>query len=173
MKTLAMRAALVAGIAVLADEALKTLVRASLDVCPPPFAIGACDRLGASPLALVRTENAGSAFGFVQGSWLWVAIAALSLLLVPMYGRKLQTAGWMPALAMGLQTGGALGNLLDRLVSGHVTDEIAIGRTYVIFNLADVALVLGMVLAMRTLLGGRAAALRLQHAAAEPAQAML
>jgi signal peptidase II len=52
---------------------------------------------------------------------------------------------------LGLAVGGASGNLTDRLVRGRVVDFVAIGR-WPVFNLADVAMVLGLGLSSWTLL---------------------
>jgi signal peptidase II len=48
-------------------------------------------------------------------------------------------------IAAGLLAGGALGNLIDRLVAGEVTDYIAVG-SWPPFNLADIAITAGVVL---------------------------
>jgi signal peptidase II len=46
-------------------------------------------------------------------------------------------------LAMGLQMGGAIGNLIDRVVVGHVTDFISVG-TFAVFNVADASISVGV-----------------------------
>ncbi|MBI4299604.1 MAG: signal peptidase II [Chloroflexi bacterium] len=156
-KALALRSTTVAALAIAVDQALKAYVRQSLALCPAPPVSG-CDRLDlAGPLGFVRVENAGSAFGFLQGLWLWLLLAALGILLVPLYGRRLGLAGWKAPLAVGLQVGGALANLADRLLYGGVTDFIDLGHGP-IFNPADVALAIGMALAVRALLRRRASA---------------
>lgn len=154
---LALKAGLVAVLGLAADQGMKLYVRAALPLCPAP-PLSACSRLDiAGPLGLVRVENAGSAFGFVQGLWLWLPLALLGLLLVPLYARKLPRAGWTAALAAGLQTGGALGNLADRLLFGAATDYIDAGWGPV-FNVADIAIVAGMALAAPLLLRAAVAA---------------
>ncbi|HLG51275.1 MAG TPA: signal peptidase II, partial [Chloroflexota bacterium] len=80
-------------------------------------------------------------------------VALLGLLLVPLYARWLRHTGRLGALAVGLQVGGALSNLADRVVAGTSLDYLPVGT--VVFNLADVALVLGMVLAVGLLAGRR------------------
>ena len=97
-------------------------------------------------LRLVRSENAGSALGYAQGWGLWVLLAAVGLLLIPLYARKLRAFGAAGALAAGLQAAGALGNLLDRLVLGGATDMLTFGPA-LIWNIADVALLVGTLLA--------------------------
>jgi signal peptidase II len=51
---------------------------------------------------------------------------------------------WTLRLAMGLQLGGAAGNLIDRLQTGRVTDFISIG-SFPVFNIADSAISVGVV----------------------------
>jgi signal peptidase II len=141
------------GIAVLVlvtDQAAKLLARHSLAVCAGPPA-SACDQVVvAGALRLIRVENAGSALGFAQGFWVWALIAALGLALLPLYGRRLAGAGWLAPLAIGLQAGGALGNLIDRAMFGGVTDFIDAGIG-IVFNPADVALLAGRVLAFEAM----------------------
>ena len=141
----------IASLVIAVDEGTKAFIRQHLLMCSDR-SVGVCDHLNVvGSLKLVHTENAGSAFGFLQGWGIWIAVAALGFLLVFVYSRYLRQTGWLAALAVGLQAGGALGNLLDRLVAGHVTDWIYVGSP-VIFNLADVALALGMLFALRALL---------------------
>ena len=52
---------------------------------------------------------------------------------------------WLLRLALSLQLGGALGNLIDRLTVGHVTDFISVGN-FPVFNLADASITIGAVL---------------------------
>jgi len=50
---------------------------------------------------------------------------------------------WALRLAMGLQLGGAAGNLIDRLIAGKVTDFISIGN-FAVFNVADSSISVGV-----------------------------
>jgi signal peptidase II len=141
----ATRVAAVALVVVAVDEAVKTLARTHLSLCTER--LPACDRLDLlGSLWLVRTGNAGSAFGLGQGLLVWVLLALAGALLIPVYARWLRGAGWLAALAVGLQVGGALGNVGDRLLLGGATDVLFLGQGPV-WNLADVALLCGMLLA--------------------------
>jgi signal peptidase II len=139
----------VAGIAVLVlglDELLKTVARTHLAPCSPKL-VDSCERLElVGQLWLVRTGNAGSAFGFGQGWWVWLLLALVGVLLIPLYAWWLGREGWVAVAGIGLQVGGALGNVLDRLVLGGATDVLYTGWGP-IWNLADVALGLGTLLA--------------------------
>jgi signal peptidase II len=133
------------------DELLKHFVRARLAVCGASQ-MGGCATLDVlGPLRLVRAENAGSAFGFHQGWALWIVLAALGLGLIPLYARQLRAFGPLAALAAGLQAGGALGNLSDRLWLGSATDMLTFNQA-VVWNVADLALAVGTLLATALLL---------------------
>lgn len=86
--------------------------------------------------------NTGSAFGlFPHNSATFAWIATFVSLAILVYNYHLSGRQFGLRLALGLQLGGALGNLVDRLRLGHVTDFIDFGPW--IFNLADTAIVLG------------------------------
>ena len=151
IQALIWQAAAVAAPVLAADQILKEFVRQHLLTCPPAAPLHTCDQFRViGPMVLVRTENAGSAFGYLPGLWVWVLIAAMGVILVPVYARRIPQVNWMAALAVGLQLGGALGNLFDRLLFGSVADVIYLGGGMV-FDLADVALALGMVFAILVL----------------------
>jgi len=95
---------------------------------------------------IVHTTNSGAAFGIFpnQGS-LFILIAVVVVLAIVLYQRRLPAGGWLVRLTLGLQLGGAVGNLLDRLHYGYVIDFIDIGF-WPIFNLADISIVIGVVI---------------------------
>jgi signal peptidase II len=139
-------AAAAATLVLVCDELLKAFVRANLPVCDVSQ-LDSCARLAVvGQLRLVRAENAGSALGYAQGWGVWVLFAAVGLLLIPLYARKLRAFGAVGALAAGLQVAGALGNLLDRLVLGSATDMLTVAPA-LIWNIADVALAVGTLVA--------------------------
>jgi lipoprotein signal peptidase len=70
-------------------------------------------------------------------------MAVAGILLVPMYARA-RTGGGVLVVAAGLQLGGALGNLADRIAFGGATDFLHVGA--VVLNVADLALVAGAVI---------------------------
>ncbi len=132
-----------------ADQLAKALVE-GLPLCEPP--LRDCERITVGPLLLVHAMNRAGILGLGTGIGVWVIIAGLGLLLVPVYASQLAPgrAGYarriLAGLAPGLQVGGAGANLLDRLRQGAVTDYLAFSGFPIVFNLADAALVLGMVL---------------------------
>jgi signal peptidase II len=95
---------------------------------------------------LVNTRNHGVAFGFLPGSHLAVTILivlALVALLAYFALHSSQRLIWLPT---GMLLGGALGNVLDRLREGSVTDFIKLPLGWPPFNLADASITLGVIL---------------------------
>ncbi|HVM00263.1 MAG TPA: signal peptidase II [Egibacteraceae bacterium] len=131
----------VAAIWLLLDQATKVLAVAQL---PATGIVGV--ELGFVDLRLVR--NPGGAFGIPGFPGLFLVVTLLVLVLVV---RALpRTDRLSLAVVYGLVTGGALGNVTDRLLrdpgfpSGHVVDFIDLGW-WPVFNLADVGIVVGAV----------------------------
>lgn len=97
------------------------------------------------PLELTLAHNRGVAFGLAGGAGVGlvaVTLAALGLV-VYLFARDPGRRGMW--LASGLVLGGALGNLVDRVLAGEVTDYIAVG-SWPPFNVADIAITCGVVL---------------------------
>ncbi len=93
---------------------------------------------------LVNTRNHGVAFGFLPGNHIGVTILiGLALLALVAYFalHATQPLIW---LATGMLLGGALGNILDRLRHGSVTDFIKLPLGWPPFNLADASITLGI-----------------------------
>jgi signal peptidase II len=99
------------------------------------------------------SENTGVAFGMGQslpgGRVLLTLVALFALLLVGYYLIKSGPRQTRMHLALGLVGGGAIGNLIDRIAFGRVTDFIVwkVGKhEWPAFNIADAALVVGVAL---------------------------
>ena len=93
---------------------------------------------------VTHITNSGAAFGIFpnQGNF-FIFIALLVAVAIVLYYRYLPAGEWLVRLSLGLQLGGAIGNLIDRLRYGHVVDFIDIGF-WPIFNLADISIVTGV-----------------------------
>jgi signal peptidase II len=130
------RAALVL-VAVLALDQLSKRVVAR--------AIAPGEQMGVLPgVQLVHTHNHGVAFGLAAGDQLLVtALVGVALLALLAYfaTHASRPLIWLPT---GLLLGGALGNLLDRVRTGSVVDFIQLPLGWPPFNLADLAIVLGV-----------------------------
>jgi signal peptidase II len=95
-------------------------------------------------IQLVNTRNHGVAFGFLPGSHVAVTIligVALLILLAYFARHAHQRLIWLPT---GMLMGGAIGNIIDRLRAGSVTDFIKLPLGWPPFNLADASITLGI-----------------------------
>ncbi|WP_338825323.1 signal peptidase II [Neomoorella humiferrea] len=102
---------------------------------------------------LTYVNNPGAAFGlFAYKTPVFVAITVLVVAVILIAYRILPPGSPVMRLALALITGGALGNLIDRLRFGYVVDFLDF-RVWPVFNLADVAIVSGVILLCWQLLG--------------------
>ena len=110
---------------------------------------------------LVRWHNTGAAFGLLSGASGWQngLFLVLGLALVVYLGslmRQATTGGdasW--ALGLALMTGGAVGNIIDRVARGYVLDFVSLhygGWVFPAFNIADSAITAGVILVLWHLL---------------------
>ncbi len=103
------------------------------------------------PLKLTLTYNDGVAFGLAGGGGIFViilAVVALVALGAFVGSAPKKTGTWVAA---GLILGGAVGNLIDRIRIGHVTDFLLLPN-FPAFNLADSAITVGVIILAVTLL---------------------
>jgi signal peptidase II len=99
-----------------------------------------------SILQLRYVENTGAAFGMFQDSTsLLIVISILIIISLGFLFRSLITASKLLAFAFGLQFGGAVGNLIDRVRLGYVVDFIDVPN-FPTFNVADSGITVGVVL---------------------------
>jgi signal peptidase II len=102
---------------------------------------------------LVRAHNPGAAFSFLAGAsgwqrWFFIGIGVAATVFIVWMLRK-HGEQKLFAFALSLILGGALGNVIDRLLHGHVVDFIQVhygGWYFPSFNLADSAISVGAVL---------------------------
>jgi signal peptidase II len=99
-----------------------------------------------SPYArIVHWYNRGAAFGmFQEGGMVFTVLAFIVIAAIIYYYPQVSSVDWPLRLAMSMQLGGAVGNLIDRLTVGHVTDFISVGR-FPVFNIADSSITVGVV----------------------------
>lgn len=95
---------------------------------------------------ITHVSNTGAAFGIFQsGSLILSIVAVVVSVVIILYNRHLPAHLYWYRFALGLQLGGALGNLLSRMRIGHVTDFLDFGPVPV-FNVADMSIVTGTIL---------------------------
>lgn len=97
---------------------------------------------------IVHWTNTGAAFGMFQNfNLVFTVLAILVSLFILYYYPRIERQDWLIRLALILQLAGALGNLIDRLRQGYVTDFISVG-TFAVFNVADSCISVGVVVLM-------------------------
>ena len=138
----------VAAIACLVDQASKLYLLFVFDVANHPLRAGPF-------FDFVLTRNTGISYGLFQtqgpvGQWVLLGFKALAVLLLWVW--LSQAKARLTALALGLIIGGAIGNGIDRLAYGWVADFVFFHVSaanwrfnWYVFNLADVAIVAGVV----------------------------
>lgn len=126
-----------AAVVVILDQITKTLVRTYLDrgdSWPDPDWV----------LRLRHVTNSGAAFGILQDQTTFLIVMAfIGLIAIYLYYRFPPFDHAIVPVAIGLMLGGALGNLIDRVLHGEVTDFIDPQR-FPAFNVADSAINIGI-----------------------------
>ena len=139
--TRSQRAWLLAGVlcaaVIVVDQVAKAVVRSQIVVGEEVDVLG--------PLGLTQTHNTGVAFGLAGGTGAPLIIVMLVALGVVTYLFAQDPARPGMWVASGLLAGGAVGNLIDRIGAGHVTDFIEL-PPWPPFNVADVCITFGVVL---------------------------
>lgn len=132
----------IAGLIIILDQWTKAIVRMNLefgDVWSPfewltPYA------------RIVHWFNTGVAFGMFQDrNLLFSILVFLISLSILIFYPKLTEDDWFLRIALSLQLGGSVGNLIDRLTVGHVTDFISVGN-FPVFNIADSCITVGAII---------------------------
>jgi signal peptidase II len=145
------RAGLVLAAVLLVDQVTKALVRGGV-------ALGSEDAV--FPLVkLVHTRNRGVAFGaFQDQTAVVVVVIALAVAGLVWYFATHRDRAWV-WLPTGLLAGGALGNVIDRVRQGFVTDFIKL-PSWPAFNVADMAITFGVLALLLVAEGSGGAAKR-------------
>ena len=97
-------------------------------------------------LRITHTFNTGSIFGLFQGNntpLILVSFIGVAVLVLLYRSQRYPTG--LLRLSLGLQLGGAFGNLVDRVRLGHVTDWVDVGP-WPVFNVADASIVTGLII---------------------------
>ncbi len=126
------------------DQWTKSLIRRNLvfnDAWIPFPQLG-------SFVQIVNWRNTGAAFGIFQGmNVVFTVIAFVIILVIGLYFPQIPQSDYFFRLALALQLSGAVGNLIDRLARGYVTDFISIG-SFPVFNIADSCITMGVIVLM-------------------------
>ena len=89
-------------------------------------------------------ENRGAAFGLLQDQTsFFIAVGVVVIAVIVASYRHIAEPSWLLNLCLGLQMGGAIGNLIDRIRDGYVVDFIDL-TFWPVFNIADSAICVGV-----------------------------
>lgn len=128
---------------VLIDQATKVAVRHTIPLGSPARVLipGVID--------LFRVENTGAAFSIGEGAtWLFVGCAAVAFLVACLLVWN-NDLPFPLVLSLGSVAGGGVGNMIDRLVKGSVTDFIATSfMNFPVFNVADIFVTGGVIISL-------------------------
>lgn len=129
---------LIAAAVIALDQVTKAVVRARLDLHE---AWPDADWV----LHIVNVKNSGAAFGILEGQTLFLVVTSLiGVAAIVLYYLYPPLEHGLLRVALGLQLGGAAGNLIDRVRSGEVTDFINF-QFWPAFNVADASISIGVV----------------------------
>ena len=133
---------LIAGAIIALDQAGKVPIRVNLthgEIYHPELWISRYVRF-------VHLKNSGAAIGVFPGFGdIFMFLSALISVAVLYFYARIPHQQWLLRLSMALVLGGAVGNLVDRLHQGYVTDFISV-LNIPVFNLADLSVLTGFML---------------------------
>ena len=135
----------IAALIIVSDQLSKEWIRTNIPLG------GATDEV--FRISLVHFSNTGAVFGlFADRSLILSIVAILGIILILVFYRQFRLNGIQSEIALGLILGGAVGNLIDRIRLGHVTDFIYAhlwGDFYwPAFNVADASISIGIITLM-------------------------
>lgn len=137
-----MRLFIIVTVVVALDQLSKYLVASRME-------LGQSIPLVKDFLAITYVQNPGAAFGmFPYRTIFFIIIALVAMGLIVYYYRILPAGYTLLRLGLALQLGGALGNMIDRVRNAYVVDFIDLKFFPPVFNLADTAIVLGVIIFM-------------------------
>ena len=122
------------------DQWTKWLVRSNLEYLERGWQVG--------PVQIIHVVNSGAAFGILQGETPFLIVMSMfGLAAIVLYYVYPPMDHGVIRIALGLQLGGALGNMIDRVRMGEVTDFIDVGG-FPTFNVADSCITVSIVVVL-------------------------
>src|SRR5919109_4508067 len=90
--------------------------------------LGTARPIAGDYLRIVHAQNTGAAFGLLpERTTLLSVLSILAVLAIVYYYRQIASSSWLISATLGMQLGGAAGNLVDRVRQGFVVDFIDVG----------------------------------------------
>ena len=140
------RILLVAGVAVLVfaiDRVTKAWVSENIP-------LGTARPVVGDYVRIVHAQTSGAAFGLLpERTTLLSVLSVVAVLAIVYYYRQIASNSSLVSATLGMQLGGAFGNLLDRVTQGYVVDFVDVGIgdiRFWAFNVADSSIVVGIIL---------------------------
>jgi len=135
--------AVVAVVVFVVDRITKNAVDASIPLGSSVEVVGDWVRIS-------HVTNTGAAFGLLPGGTALLSVlSVVAVFAIVFYYRRLAAGSPLIAVTLGMQLGGALGNLVDRIGQGHVVDFVDVGipggPRFWAFNVADSSIVVGII----------------------------
>ena len=132
----------VAGAIFVLDRITKSAIVASIPLNEAREVVGPY-------LRLVHVRNTGAAFGLLpERTALLSVLSVVAVIAILYYYRTIAMSSPAIAATLGMQLGGALGNLVDRVTQGYVVDFVDVGfdpgPRFWAFNVADSSIVVGI-----------------------------
>jgi signal peptidase II len=133
----------IAALVVILDQLTKSWIRTELALGESLFDLGF--------FRIIRIQNTGAAFGIFKSltpviiAVSFIGIVILLTAVVLLHNRWASWDGWLLRIGMGLVLGGAIGNQIDRVRFGHVTDFLDF-RVWPAFNVADSSNTVGIII---------------------------
>ena len=138
------RLLLVAGVAIAVfalDRVTKALVSENIP-------LGTARPIIGDYVRIVHAQNTGAAFGLLpERTTLLSVLSVVAVLAIVYYYRRIASNSALVSATLGMQLGGAFGNLLDRVTQGYVVDFVDVGLgdiRFWAFNVADSSIVVGI-----------------------------
>ena len=132
----------IAAAIIVLDQLTKYIIRANL----PLGQVYRPDLWLSQYARIVHWKNTGAAFGLFQNlGGIFTVLSFVVATVIIYYYPQVPRKDWTVRVAMGLLLGGAVGNLIDRLIQGYVTDFVSVG-SFPVFNIADASISTGVVI---------------------------
>ncbi|WP_050614706.1 signal peptidase II [Bacillus testis] len=140
-----MRYYFIALIVIALDQASKYLIVKNMELGESIEVIG-------NFLHITSHRNTGAAWGILEGQmWLFYLITVIVVAVLVYYMQKMSRMHILVGTSLGLMLGGAIGNFIDRVFHKEVVDFVdtnIFGYDFPVFNVADSALTVGVILLM-------------------------
>jgi len=141
------RVSLIAAVAL----AIFSLDRVTKAIVASALPLGGSIELAGPFLRITHVRNSGAAFGLLpERTTLLSILSVAAVVAILYYYRQLAARSPFLAVTLGMQLGGAFGNLVDRLGQGYVVDFVDVGfdpgPRFWAFNVADSSIVVGILL---------------------------